>query len=71
MQEMYRLLRTECLFRWQENLNSKHKEAVMIGGSIPKLLQIAGETKEALGKISADLPADVSVAEITAKIDIR
>ncbi|MCI5122260.1 MAG: hypothetical protein D3908_13950 [Candidatus Electrothrix sp. AUS4] len=41
----------------------------MIGGSIPKLLQIAGETKEALGKISADLPADVSVAEITAKID--
>ena len=41
----------------------------MIGGSIPKLLQIAGETKEALGKISAELPADVSVAEITAKID--
>ena len=40
----------------------------MIGGSIPKLLQIAGETKEALGKISADLPTDVSVAEITAKI---
>ena len=41
----------------------------MIGGSIPKLLQIAGEVKEALGKISADLPADVSVAEITARID--
>ena len=41
----------------------------MIGGSVPKLLQIAGETKEALGKINADLPADVSVAEITARID--
>ena len=41
----------------------------MIGGSIPKLLQTAGETKEALGKISADLPADVSVAEMTAKIE--
>ena len=40
----------------------------MIGGSIAKLLQIAGETKEALGKISATLPADVTVAEMEAKI---
>lgn len=40
----------------------------MIGGSIPKLLQISGETKEALSKISAELLADVSVAEITTKI---
>ncbi|WP_339137461.1 MAG: hypothetical protein WGN25_05340 [Candidatus Electrothrix sp. GW3-4] len=40
----------------------------MIGGSIAKLLQIAGETKEALGKISTELPADVTPAETAAKI---
>lgn len=41
----------------------------MIGGSVPKLLKMAGETREALGKISTDLPADVSATEMTAKID--
>ncbi|MDU9048710.1 MAG: hypothetical protein Q3M30_07645 [Candidatus Electrothrix sp. Rat3] len=40
----------------------------MVGGSIPKLLQIAGETKQALEKISADLPADVTPTETAAKI---
>ncbi|MDU9048203.1 MAG: hypothetical protein Q3M30_05105 [Candidatus Electrothrix sp. Rat3] len=40
----------------------------MIGGSVPKLLQIAGEIKEALGKISTDLPADVTPTETAAKI---
>lgn len=63
---MYRLLRTVPVPLTGEP--ERETQAVMIGGSIPKLLQIAGETKEALGKISAELPADVSVAEITAKI---
>ena len=40
----------------------------MIGGSIPKLLQMAGETKQALEKINAALPADVSATEMAAKI---
>ena len=40
----------------------------MVGGSIPKLLQRAGETKQALEKISADLPADVTPTETAAKI---
>lgn len=34
-----------------------------------KLLEIAEETKEALSIINANLPADVSAAEMTAKID--
>jgi len=40
----------------------------MVGGSIPKLLQIAGETKQALEKISANLPDDVTTAEMDVKI---
>ena len=40
----------------------------MIGGSIPKLLQEAGEIKKALEKISATLPAGISAAEMEAKI---
>jgi hypothetical protein len=40
----------------------------MIGGSIPKLLQEAGEIKEALEKISATLPAGISAADMAAKI---
>jgi hypothetical protein len=40
----------------------------MVGGSIPKLLQIAGEIKQALEKISANLPDDVTPAETAARI---
>lgn len=40
----------------------------MIGGSIPKLLQEAGEIKTALEKISATLPAGISAADMEAKI---
>lgn len=40
----------------------------MIGGSIPKLLQEAGEIKKALEKISAELPAGISAAAMGAKI---
>jgi hypothetical protein len=40
----------------------------MIGGSIPKLLQEAGEIKKALEKISATLPAGISAADMAAKI---
>jgi len=40
----------------------------MIGGSIPKLLQEAGEIKKALEKISATLPDGISAAAMGAKI---
>lgn len=40
----------------------------MIGGSIPKLLQEAGEIKKALEKISAELPGGIAAAEMGAKI---
>jgi hypothetical protein len=34
----------------------------MIGGSIPKLLQEANEVRQALEKIGAGLPAEISAA---------
>jgi len=40
----------------------------MIGGSIPKLLQEAGEIQKALEKISATLPDGISAAAMAAKI---
>ncbi len=40
----------------------------MIGGSIPKLLQEAGEVKQALEKIGAGLPPEISAAEMENKI---
>ena len=40
----------------------------MIGGSIPKLLQEANEVRQALEKIGAGLPAEISAAEMGAKI---
>ena len=41
----------------------------MLTGSVPKLLQEAGEVKEALGKIGAGLPDSISAANVEAKID--
>ena len=41
----------------------------MPNSSVPKLLQEAGQIKEALDKIGADLPGGVSAKEISARID--
>lgn len=40
----------------------------MIGGSVPKLLQEANEVQQALEKIGDGLPAEISAAEMEAKI---
>jgi hypothetical protein len=37
--------------------------------SVPKLLQEAGQIKEALEKIGSDLPGGVSAKEVSARID--
>jgi hypothetical protein len=49
-------------------LAAVEKEAAMIGGSVPKLLQEAGEVRQALEKIGEGLPTEISAAEMEAKI---
>lgn len=49
-------------------LSAEKQEAVMIGGSVPKLLQEAGQVKEAMARISEGLPSGFSTGEIEARI---